>query len=522
MTENRRIVLNIAATYGRSLFAMACGIFGGRWALMALGEVDYGLQGLVGGLTAFIAFFNGILAAAVGRFYALSVGKARTDAAAGIEESRRWFSIALVIHTVVPGILLIVGWPIGEWAIRNFLTIPPDRVNACLWVFRFSCVGCFLGMVSVPFNAFYGAKQLIAELTVYGFATTTLNIAMLYYMVTHPADWLVKYALWLTLLGIVPSLIITGRAIRLFPECRFRFGYCRDWPRFRKLFSYAFWQFFGAFALLLRTDGIAVLVNRYFGPVLNASLSVARNAGGKADELASSMLGAFTPAVTAAYGAGDRKRAFLLADNMGKFGVAASLVFAIPLAVEIDYVMRLWLVNPPRFASAFCIMVMVQRVVNKLTKGHALLIQADGRIGLYQFTVSVFAGISVLAAWALFGAGRGPLSLCVPLIGFFVAYAGVRPFFAAWLTGCPIIPWVRGSLAPLLGLTALTAGAGYLLRLVLDEGIVRLVVSAVLCEVVLLPLVWSFLLDEGDRLKIRNRIFRKSAGGGGTIAAKGA
>lgn len=507
MTENRRIVLNIVATYGRSLFAMACGIFGGRWALMALGEVDYGLQGLVGGLTAFIGFFNGILATAVGRFYALSVGKARTDATAGIEESRRWFSIALVIHTVVPGILLIVGWPIGEWAIRHFLTIPPDRVNACLWVFRFSCIGCFLGMVSVPFNAFYGAKQLIAELTVYGFATTTLNIAMLYYMVTHPADWLVKYALWLTLLGIVPGLIITMRAITRFPECRFRFAYCRDWPRVRQLFIYAFWQMFGSLSVLMRGQGIAILVNKYFGPAFNASLSVARNASGKANELGASLLGAFGPAITNAWGAGDCDRARKLALKVCKFGVLGCFVFVLPLMLELPYVMRLWLKTPPDWVVPLCCAVMIQLMTNRTTKGHLVLIQATGKIGVYE---SVAAGLCLLMlpiAWLFIELGFGPWGLCISFVVVTAAYAWVRPFFAARLAGLPVVRWFGGVLLPLLLLSAATLVLGFLPHLFLREGFARLLVSTAVCEAVLVPLAWAFLFDAEERVFVKRKLF---------------
>ena len=172
--------------------------------LMSLGEVDYGLHGLVAGLTVFISFFNDVLGTSLGRFYALAVGRARVMGDDGLEECRHWFSLAVIIHTILPVCLFVVGWPIGEWVIRHYLTIPPDRMAACLWVFRFSCVGCFIGMVSVPFGAMYGAKQYIAELTVYGFVCTTLNIIVLGYMVTHPGDWLVKYAFWLRMMVDAP------------------------------------------------------------------------------------------------------------------------------------------------------------------------------------------------------------------------------------------------------------------------------------------------------------------------------
>ena len=484
MTENRRIVLNIVATYGRSLFALACGVFGGRWALMSLGEVNYGLHGLVAGLTVFISFFNDVLGASLGRFYALAVGRARVMGDDGVEECRRWFSLAVLIHAILPVCLFVVGWPVGEWAIRHYLTIPPDRVAAC------------------------GAKQYIAELTVYGFICTSLNIIMLGYMVSHPGDWLVKYAFWLTLLGIVPTIIIAFRSVKLFPECRFRLAYCMDGRKFRQLLAFSFWQGFGAFTTMLRTNGIAVIINRNFGPAVNASLAVARNLGGKADELASAMLGAFTPAVTSAYGAGDLPRAFMLADRMCKFGVLASLVFMVPVAVELPYLMRLWLVNPPEHATTFCLMVMLQRVINKLTKGHALLIQATGRIGLYEFVVALLGMLMLGATIVLIASGVGPFSICYSLVAFAILYAGIRPFFVRRFLEWPICPWIKGTLFPQVGSTALAVIAGICTHRVMSEGFPRLMVSAVVCESVLCLFSWFWVLGAEERMIVKEKARR--------------
>ena len=167
-------------------------------------------MGVVGGLTAFIEFINGLLASAVGRFYAFSIGKASTanDSNDALESCRQWFSLAICIHTVVPIALISVGYPAGVWVVENFLTIPPDRVPSCIWVFRFVCISCFFFMVNVPFMAMYTAKQYIAELTIYSFITTSLNAFYLYYMITHPGDWLARMALWTCILSVVPQ--ITG------------------------------------------------------------------------------------------------------------------------------------------------------------------------------------------------------------------------------------------------------------------------------------------------------------------------
>ena len=211
---------------------------------MALGQNDFGLYGLVGGLTAFISFFNGVLAGANARFYAFSVGaaKAAKDKSAALEECRRWFNTALSVHTIVPFILVAIGYPIGIYAVYNWLTIPVDRLGACVWVFRFVCLSCFIGMVNVPFSAMYTAKQYIAELTIYSVVTSTLNVLMMYYMVTHPNDWLVRYAAWMCFISIMPQIVICIRAIIIFPECKINLSYMWDRARLKRLGSFSGWQ----------------------------------------------------------------------------------------------------------------------------------------------------------------------------------------------------------------------------------------------------------------------------------------
>lgn len=509
MTENRRIALNVAATYGRSLFALACGVFGGRWALMSLGEVDYGLQGLVGGLTGFIGFFNGILATSMSRFYALAVGRARVDGADGLEECRRWFSIAVLIHTAVPIALMAAGWPIGEWAVRHFLTIPPERIDDCIWVFRFSCVGCLVGMTSVPFHAMYGAKQYIAELTVYGFVTAALNIGMLYFMVSHPSSWLVRYSLWLTVLSVAPSLVISARSVWLFPECRLRLAYCLDRRRIGELLSYAFWMISASLADLMRGEGVSVLANKYFGPAMNAALAVARNVNGKACELGNALSGAFTPAITSAYGEGDLVRAHALSMRVCRFGMLASLFFVLPLATELHYVLRLWLVHPPEFVEPFCYAVMAQLAINRSTRGHMVIIQATGRIALYKSVASGLSLMMVPVAWLLIVRGFGAYGICIALVAVTAAYAWCRPFFAQRLTGLKVRDWIVGVMLPICFLAVCVLSAAFAVRLMMPEGFVRLATVVGVSVTVFVPIAWSAVLDRGEREYLVERFVRR-------------
>lgn len=245
MTENKRIVLNTIATYGRSMFGVLCGIFSARWVLEALGHIDFGLYGLIGSMALFVGFLNIQFSSAIARYYAYTIGKAKAsiNSAETIEECREWFSIAVLIHFVLPISLIAIGYPLGVKAINyGWVTVPLDRIDACLWLWRFVCVSCFVSMVNVPFQAMYTAKQNIAELTIYSFLQTILRTGFVYYMVCHPGDWLIGYGLGMMFVTVIPAFLICIRACFVFPECRLRLHAFGQMWRVRQLGSYAVWQ----------------------------------------------------------------------------------------------------------------------------------------------------------------------------------------------------------------------------------------------------------------------------------------
>ena len=501
MTENKRIFWNIVATYGRSLYALACGLLTGRWVLMALGAEDYGLYGVVGGMTVFIAFFNNILASSISRFYTFSVGQAKSAASPdeGLQECQAWFNTAVSIHTIIPIILVFIGYPIGVWAVRSFLTIPPGRVDACIWVFRFACLSCFISMVNVPFRAMYTAKQYIAELTVYGVAASTLQACFLYYIASHPSDWLVRYAAWTCFIAVVPQIIICIRALYVFPECQVRIGYCWDRTRIKKLFSFAGWHAFGALGAMLRGQGVAILINKYFGARVNAAMSVANTVNGHSTTLVAAMQGAFTPAIVQACGAGNDDLMRRMAFRACKFGLLLSLVFILPLAVELDNVMTLWLKTPPPYAAGLCLCMLLQVLFDKSTIGHYIAVNAKGRIAAYQFFLGGILILSLPIAWLLVAFDLGVYSIGVALLLMTAISAWGRTFFARSLAGMSMKHWMFRILFPVGIVIVLVCAISILPRLVFTPSFGRLCMTTFIAELAFVPLAWFLVLDNRER-----------------------
>ena len=519
MSPSKRILLNVIATYGRSLYALVVGLFTARWALLALGQVDYGLLGLIGGLAMFVAFFNNLLAQAIMRFYAVSVGAAKRDGnmQLGLEECVRWFNTAVSIHTILPAILIVVGYPAGVLIIRNFLEIPVERIDMCVYVWLFTCITCFVGMLNVPFTAMYNAHQEIAELTVYSFFTTTINAVILFYMVNHPRVWIVKYSFALCALSVVPQVIICIRAVQKYPECTINKAYLWDLKRVKSILVYAWARFVSAISGIASTQVPSILVNKYMGPQYNASMTVGSSVANHSMTLANAVSNAFWTAIANKAGEGDeisvRKMSFMTC----RLSSLLIMIFAIPLSIEINSVLKIWLVTPPEFAAELCVAILAKETMERTTDGYWMAILSFGRsVMRYSIWVSLAGFLYVGITWLLFGVRVGMWSVCIGLILYAIVIVGERLWLGWQLVSFRVTSWSRQVAVPLI-LLALVAGVvGVLPSIFLDASLVRVVITTILCEFVLLPGAWFFVLTCGERAFVVNKLkllIRRSQGG---------
>lgn len=509
MSPNKRIVLNILATYGRTVIGVLCGIFSARWVLMALGKEDFGLFGLVGSLVIFMSFFNTQFAGALSRFYAYAVGQAKVavDSDKALEECRKWFSVGVTIHTLVPLLLVAVGYPVGVWAIEaGVVGVPGYRIDACIWLWRFVCISSFISMINVPFNAMYIAKQYIAELTVYSLAQTIFRTTFIYFMTLRQCDWLVTYGLVSCLILVIPQMLICLRASMVFQECRLRSSYLLQWEYMRKLASYAGWQMFGGLGYIARHQFLTVVVNRYFGPKITASFSVGGTVGGEAAALTGALNAAFAPAITTACGEGNWEKLRLMSYQACKFGTLLTLLFAIPMAIEIDMILKLWLKDVPQWTNGICLIMLAVVVVEKFSLGHGLGLNASGRVAKYQ----VCRGLACATAI--------PFSIITALLFkhvYAVAFAllittclacGSDVWVAQTKISLSVRYWLFKIVMPIAIMSGIVCTLGAIPRCFMAPSFMRIVVTTIVTIAGFLPLSWFVVLNDNERHFVSQKI----------------
>ena len=502
MTPNRRIILNIAASYGRSLIGVLCGIFSTRWVLMALGHESFGLYGVVGSLVLFVSFFNIQFSSALSRFYAFSIGKANAalNKKEAMDECRDWFTTGVMIHTILPMLLIAIGYPLGRIAIvSGWLTIPKDRIETCVWLWRFAMLSCFIGMVNVPFQAMFTAKQYIAELTVYSLVQVVARTGFVYYMTTIEKDWLMDYGLAMCIIGILPQLLICARALIVFHECRIHLAAIKYLTEVRMIASYAWWQAFGGLGYLAQHQGQAVIVNKFFGPSVYAAYSVASTVSGEAASLTGALQNAVGPAVITAYGEGNEHRMKKLAYSACKFGTFLTMIFAIPMAVEIQQILRIWLKNPPMHADSFCLCLLMTVVVENLSLGQGQAIQAVGKVGWFQFLRGLARMTAIPFSILFLLIFKHPYMVGCALI-LSTALACISDVLVSkHFTGLSTEYWLRQIVLPLMGVALLGILSGLGVRFLMPESFLRLVVVTFISLLMLALLHGLFFLTVRTR-----------------------
>ena len=500
MGTGRRILTNAVAMYGRSLLVLFLVLFSSRWILLALGAVDFGLFGVVGSITVFITFLNTVMSMSAARHLAFAMGECRKmPPEAGADSLKRWFNASLSIHIVVPAVLVLVGYPVGVYAVRHWLTIPPDRVAACVWVFRFSVLTAFVSMSTVPFSAIYLARQKIAEQSAYDVLSSILNFVFAYSLLRYQGDGLCYYACYKMGISVLVSTVFVTRALVSFPETRVNVAYWWDRDRVRQLLGYASWNFFGALGWMVKDQGLYIIANKAFGPVVNAAMSVAGQVSGQVTALANSVMSALTPEITSTEGAGDHAKTVRIAFTSCRMAALLCMVFMIPLCFEMQYVLNLWLKNPPAWSALFCQLTLLGWFLHALSTGHAIAMGAVGKIRDYQLSIGGGMILCLPVAWTCCHYGLPPWCILVVSVLTMAFCSFGRVLWAKPLAGMAIGQWFREVFNPVALSCALVSMPLALLVWLLPSNFFRLCLVSAVGGLGVVLTGWIFVLRPEER-----------------------
>ena len=380
ITNHKRIAKNTIYLYLRMLITMAIGLYTSRVILNILGVEDYGIYNIVGGVIAMFSLISGSLSGSISRFITYELGK--ND----IDKLNKIFSTSISIQLILALIIFIIAELIGLWFINHELHIASNRINAAHWVFHCSIASFCIGLIMTPYNATIIAHEKMNVYAYMSIIDTLLKLLIVYALFICPFDKLKTYAVLGVVTSIITGVIYYWYCNRNFLECRYKF--ILNKCLFKDMFGFAGWNFIGTSAGILRTQGNNILLNIFSGStIVNAATGITNTIIGVISGFVNGFMTAFEPQITKCYAAQEYTQLVKLLYYGSKFSAYLLLLFAIPIFINTNEILLLWLGVVPEYTVIFTRLVLIYMITETISRPLIIAKNATGKIRNYQIIV---------------------------------------------------------------------------------------------------------------------------------------
>ena len=374
--NNKRIAKNTLLLYFRMLFMMAVSLYTSRVVLNTLGVEDYGIYNVVGGVVAMFGFINGSMSSATQRYITFALGKGDKTRLQTV------FSTTLQIHTLIAGIIVLLGETIGLWFLYNKMQIPADRMDAAFWVLQCSIVATVVMIISVPYNADIIAHEKMSAFAYISILEVVLKLVIVYMLVVFSFDKLILYAFLLLAIQLMIRFCYSIYCNRHFEEIKYRHVW--DKALFKEMTGFAGWSLFGNLASVLFSQGLNMLLNVFFGPVVNAARAVAVQVQSAIQQFVGNFQMALNPQITKTYAKGELGDMHRLMFRSARFSFFLLFFLSLPVLFETNFILTIWLKTVPEHTVVFLRIMICTSLIYTLSNPLIIANQATGKVKKYQ------------------------------------------------------------------------------------------------------------------------------------------
>ena len=389
--NNKRIAKNTLLLYFRMLFMMVVSLYTSRVILNALGVEDFGIYNVVGGVVAMFSVISGSLSAAISRFITYELGKGDQN------RLNKIFSASVTIQLLLSLIIVALIESAGVWFLNAKMTIPDTRITAANWVLQFSIITFVFNLISVPYNAAIIAHEKMSAFAYISIMEVVGKLVIAFLIVWAPMDKLIFYGILMCVVAVVVRLTYGHYCKKHFAECTYHFHW--DKVILKQMFGFAGWNFIGASAGILRNEGINILLNLFYSPVVNAAQGIAMQVNIAVTNFSSNFLVAINPQIIKSYSQNDLNYSYNLVLLASRFSFLLLVVLSIPIISETELVLKIWLKEYPDYAPFFVRLSLMVAIVDALSLPLVTLQQATGKIRTYQIVVGMIHMLNFPMSW---------------------------------------------------------------------------------------------------------------------------
>lgn len=498
--NNKRIAKNTIALYFRSLLSLFVGLFSVRIVLKVLGENDYGIYSVIGGLLAFFTFISAALYAGNQRFFSFYIGKKDKNGLKYI------FGISLTVYLIFALCIFIFGELIGVWYINTYLNIEPGRLFAANVIFQFSIISSSFGLLGAPYSSAIMANE---DMHVFGWIAiydAIVKLLICYLLVVSPWDKLISYSLLLAIAGVISTTFTIVYSHLKYRECGFRPLWNK--AKIKELTSFSGWNLFGSFGWIVKNQGLSLVLNLFFGSIVNTAQGIAMSVRNYSAIFSTNFSNAVAPQIVKNYAAFDYSKLVPLLYRSCKMTFFLMLIVVAPLFFYMDSILSFWVGEHSDIMTVFCQIMIIEALIDSVSYPMASANQATGKIAIYQGLIGLFEFLTLPAAYILLKFGLSPIYAFIASLVSQIFVVGVRTIFLYRVFPGAVKGTIQNVYIPCLIVSIIVFIICFIIKIdakSLSNCILALVLNFVACIII----IWFFGLTFDEKVKIKGILINK-------------
>lgn len=503
ISNNKRIAKNTLFLYIRMFFALLVTLYTSRVVLNTLGVVDYGVYNVVAGFVALFGFLNASLSASMQRFYNFEIGKGNESGVSMV------YSTGLIIHAVLSIVILLLLETFGLWYVNHVMVVPAERLQAANILFQVSVLSMLLLVMQIPYLGLIMAYERMGYYAIVTLMDVILKLLIVLALPFIPYDKLIIYSVLYASVSIVDFL-----CYYIYAKYHFNFVFREkihvERHLLSEMLSFSGWNLLGSFAHVLKGQGVNLILNSFFGPVVNAARGVAFQIHSAITNFSGSITTAFRPQLVNAYAAENKKRAVNLMFFESKICAMLVLTLAVPMILEIDYILHIWLGNtiPPQ-TNIFTRLVLIDGLITTLNPACTQLMFATGKIKNYQIASTCVNIMLLPFAWLCLKIYEKAVIVFLATMLFSLMNQIVCVFFVNQQIGFGIKSYVRKVCIPYFKCIVLLPIIPYIVIHLMDSTFIRLVVVCLSSLLASVFLTYIIVFNKYERNIVLNFVKQK-------------
>lgn len=502
ISNNKRIAKNTIFLYLRMFIVLVVSLYTSRVILNTLGVEDYGINNVVAGFVSLFGFLNATLSSSIQRFYNFEGTK---NGSLGFQ---RVYITGMIIHIIIAVIMLLVLESFGLWYVNKIMVIPNERLAAANILFQTSVVSMLFILLQIPFIGAIMAKEHMNFYAIVSIADVVLKLIIVILLPFIPYDKLIIYGLLSLSINIINFFFYFGYSKRKFTEIKFEFKYHPS--LFKSILGFSGWNLLGTFAFMLKGQGLNMLLNLFFGPVINAARGVAFQVNSAVSGFSQNITVAFRPQIVNSYADNDfaNVRHLMYTESRICFMLIATLIT--PLIIDIDYILRIWLGSTvPELTNVFTALVLIDLLVCTLNTPCTQVVWATGKIRQYQIASSIVSLSLLPLCWGLLKTGLNASSVFVATIVISVINQIICLITACKVFNLNLKDYIKSVILPCVLFLIVIPIVPYLVHISLKMSLLRLILT-IMCDVAIaIPLCYFLGVNKQERKTIKNIIVNK-------------